>query len=221
MFLPFGLRTAPRIFNYFAEALHWVLETLKEWNVTHYLDNFLVVFPANTDITLYSQQFDDILEMFGISKATEKDSQGCTVIHLGFEFDSINMEVRLPANKKTRALKSVQSLLSTKHVTFSDLEHSLGFLSHCCQVVPLGRPFLRSLFALLHHNQNRRHFRRIHLSHEAKRDLRWWQYFLNSWSSISLIQISCQNHDVATDASGTKGIGGVYKRQVFSRRMLT
>ena len=221
MFLPFGLRTAPRIFNYFAEALHWVLETLKEWNVTHYLDDFLVVFPANTDITSYSQQFDDILETFDLSKATEKDSQGCTVIHLGFEFDSINMEVRLPENKKTRALKSVQSLLSAKHVTFSDLEHSLGFLSHCCQVVPLGRPFLRSLFALLHHNQNRRHFRRIHLSHEAKRDLRWWQRFLNTWNSISLIQISRQNHDVATDASGTKGIGGVYKRQVFSRRMPT
>ena len=36
MFLPFGLRTAPRIFNLFAEALHWVFETLYEWNCTHY-----------------------------------------------------------------------------------------------------------------------------------------------------------------------------------------
>ena len=40
MFLPFGLCTAPRIFNLFAEALHWVFETLNEWNVTHYLDDF-------------------------------------------------------------------------------------------------------------------------------------------------------------------------------------
>ena len=28
MFLPFGLRTAPKIFNLFSEALHWVFETL-------------------------------------------------------------------------------------------------------------------------------------------------------------------------------------------------
>jgi hypothetical protein len=28
MFLPLGLRTAPRIFNLFSEALHWVFETL-------------------------------------------------------------------------------------------------------------------------------------------------------------------------------------------------
>jgi hypothetical protein len=32
MFLPFGLRTAPRIFNLFSEALHWVFETLQGWN---------------------------------------------------------------------------------------------------------------------------------------------------------------------------------------------
>ena len=50
MFLPFGLRTAPRIFNLFAEALHWVFETLNEWNVTHYLDDFLFVFPSGTDL---------------------------------------------------------------------------------------------------------------------------------------------------------------------------
>src|SRR5271156_696554 len=72
MFLPFGLRTAPRIFNLFAEALHWVLETLFEWNVTHYLYDFLFVFPPHTDISSISAQFDSVLEEFGLTKATEK-----------------------------------------------------------------------------------------------------------------------------------------------------
>jgi hypothetical protein len=57
MFLPFGLRTAPRIFNLFSEALHWVFKTLRGWNLTHYLDDFLIVFPPDTDITTYSRQF--------------------------------------------------------------------------------------------------------------------------------------------------------------------
>src|SRR5438046_5650207 len=82
MFLPFGLHTAPRIFNLFAEALHWVFETLHEWNVTHYLDDFLFMFPPNTDITVISLQFDDVLTKFGLTKATEKDSDGCVVMHL-------------------------------------------------------------------------------------------------------------------------------------------
>ena len=41
MFLPFGLRTALRIFNLFSEALHWIFEILLGWNLTNYLDDFL------------------------------------------------------------------------------------------------------------------------------------------------------------------------------------
>jgi hypothetical protein len=100
MFLPFGLRTAPRIFNLFAEALHWVFETLFKWNCTHYLDDFLLVFPPGTDIASISSDFDHVLAKFGLSKAVEKDSNGCVVIHLGFEFDSTKMQVRLPRSKK-------------------------------------------------------------------------------------------------------------------------
>jgi hypothetical protein len=219
MFLPFGLRTAPRIFNLFAEALHWVFETLHEWNVTHYLDDFLFVFPPNTDITVISLQFDDVLAKFGLTKATEKDSDGCVVVHLGFEFDSTNMQVRLPPNKKQRALDAVNTLLSSSTVTHTMLETTLGFLSHCCQVVPLGRPFLRALFSQICRSNSRPRPLRFRLTHNSRSDLRWWLQFLTSWSSISMIQLSRISFDVATDASRAKGIGGVHKRLVFSERI--
>jgi len=221
MFLPFGLRTAPRIFNLFAEALHWIFDTLHEWNVTHYLDDFLFVFPPGTDLSPYSLQFDQVLSSFGLSKAVEKDSNGCVVIHLGFEFNSNTMEVTLPPNKKQRAVDAVNFLLSSSSVSFSVLQNTLGFLSHCCQVVPLGRPFLRNLFSLLNYGNLLSRGRRIRISRAAKIDLQWWQRFLSSWVAIAMIQPSRVNHDVATDASGLKGIGGVHKRCVFSERMPT
>ena len=219
MFLPFGLRTAPRIFNLFAEALHWIFETLYEWNVTHYLDDFLFVFPAGTDIDPLSKTFDQVLATFGLSKAAEKDSQGCVVVHLGFEFDSSAMEIRLPPNKKQRALDAINSLLSSTTVSLSTLESTLGFLSHCCQVVPLGRPFLRHLYSLISCCTTRHRFRRIRIPRAAKDDLRWWLRFLTSWSAVSMIQPSRPIYDIATDASGIKGIGGVFQRQVFSERI--
>ena len=219
MFLPFGLRTAPRIFNLFAEALHWVFETLHEWNVTHYLDDFLFVFPPNTDIDTISTQFDAVIAEFGFTKAAEKDSEGCVVVHLGFEFDSIQMQVRLPPNKKQRAIDAVDTLLSSPTVTHAMLETTLGFLSHCCQVVPLGRPFLRNLFSQVCRSNSRHHFLRIRLTRDSRNDLRWWRQFLMSWSSISMIQLSRICFDVATDASGTKGIGGIHNRLVFSERI--
>jgi len=138
MFLPFGLRTAPRVFNLFSEALHWIFTTLYHWDVTHYLDDFLAVFPPNADILTHSQVFDSILATVGLTKAPEKDSEGTTVSYLGFEFDSMNMEVRLPPNKRLRALRAVHRLLNATSASYSALEETLGFLSHCCQVVPLG-----------------------------------------------------------------------------------
>ena len=41
--LPFGLRSAPCLFNHFADALHWVLATNYHIDAVHYLDDFLLV----------------------------------------------------------------------------------------------------------------------------------------------------------------------------------
>ena len=219
LFLPFGLRTSPRIFNLFSEAIHWVLETIYGWMVSHYLDDFFGVFPADTEPDGPSQIFDATLGEFGFVKANEKDEWGTVVTHLGFQFDSDLMEVRLPPNKHARAIKAVSDLLSLKSaVPQASLEETLGFLSHCCQVIPLGRPFLRQLFSLL---KRKSHYRRIRLNSEVKQDLRWWKLFLSSWSTISLIQLSRPVFYVSTDASGLKGIGGVYDRRIFSSRVPT
>ena len=218
MFLPFGLRTAPRLFNLFAEALHWVFEFLYKWKVTHYLDDFLFVFPPGTNTDGPSIQYDQVLATLGFSGALEKNMEGHIVTHLGFEFDSMKMEVRLPLNKKLRALTATQALLEAKTVTTATLDETLGFLSHCSQVVPLGRPFLRNLFSLLRRTDK---MARIHIPKAAKQDLRWWTRFLSSWPAISMIQCSRVNYDLATDASGLRGIGGIFKGKIFSQRVPT
>jgi hypothetical protein len=45
--LPFGLSTAPFLFNLFAEGLHWILEACLEladgWLMHHYIDDFIVI----------------------------------------------------------------------------------------------------------------------------------------------------------------------------------
>ena len=94
-----GLRTTPRIFNLFSEALHWVFETLFCGNLTHYLDDFLIVFPPGTSIDGLLKRYDAVLATFGLSPASEKDMNGQVVTHLGFEPDSNATEVRLPLNK--------------------------------------------------------------------------------------------------------------------------
>ena len=216
LFLPFGLRTSPRIFNLFSEAIHWILEEIHGWSISHYLDDFFAVFPPHAELDGPSQIFDNVLSEIGFVKAPEKDESGTIVTHLGFQIDSDLMEVRLPPNKHARAVKAVSELASRKLVLQTSFEETLGFLSHCCQVIPLGRPFLRQLFSLL---KRKSRYRRIRLNSEAKQDLRWWTLFLSSWSTISFIQLSRTVFHVSTDASGLKGIGGVYNGRIFSSRV--
>ena len=124
---------------------------------------------------------------------------------------SVSLQTRNSVPCKLSELSSTQRP-SPPHSSMK----SLGFLSHCCQIVPLGRQFLRNVFALLHRTEKST---RIHISQAAKKDLRWWLTFLSSWSTITIIQSSRVNYDVAIDASGLKGIGGIYNSQIFSQRV--
>ena len=126
------------------------------------------------------------------------------------------MPVTLPPNKKQRAIDAVESLLSVSTVSLNALESALGFLLHCCQVVPLGHPFLHQLFSLLCRCSEHNHFCKIRIPRVAKEDLHWWRRFLESWSTVSLIQPSHQIHDVTkADTSELRALA-VYTEGIFS-----
>ena len=174
IFLSFDLCIAPRIFNLFAEALYWIFEIFEEWNVTHYLDDFLFIFSSDIDTTQLSAEFDHILAEFDLSKAIEKDADDYVIIHLGFEFDSIKMQVSLSSNKKLHTLDAINSLLSTSIISFQSLESILDFLSHYCQIISFEYLFLRQFFSLLCYYNAWCHFRKIRIPRLVKDDLHWW-----------------------------------------------
>lgn len=217
LFLPFGLRTAPFIFNLFAEALHWILQRKYSWILHHYLDDFISFFPAGTNPRTAGIQFQETCDQLGFLVAEDKNVQGTVVDYLGIIIDSETMEARLPPNKKDRVLAEVNRLLKQKSpITRADLQSVLGFLTFCTRVFPLGRPFLRHLFNMLN---TQRTSQRLTLA--ARRDLHWWKTLLPIWPGVTAIAPERQEFTIATDASGTKGIGGIWfaTREVFSTRM--
>ena len=71
--LPFGLCSAPSIFNNFASALHWVLENNYGASLLHYLDDFLLVDPPDQPTCQESMStMLQVNETMGIPVATEK-----------------------------------------------------------------------------------------------------------------------------------------------------
>lgn len=209
--LPFGLRSAPFLFNELATALHWILHTNYHIpSMLHYLDDFLFMAPTmltcqhakNSMLTLCSQ--------LQIPLSWEKVEGPTTCLSfLGIDIDTEAWELRLPEDKLTSLLTELHSWLTRHKCTKRQLLSLVGKLSFATKVIPAGRIFLRRLINLsttvrqLHHH--------ITLNAEAKADIRWWVTFLPSWNGSAPILeptwTPSTTMELFTDASACHGFG--------------
>jgi hypothetical protein len=211
-FLPFGLRTAPYIFDLFAKALHWILDTqaTPEFETIHYLDDFLGVGPASA-APEFSHQFARTCNRLGLRIKESKSITSTTADFGGIELDTLAMEARLPSAKLHKATELVEHALKKGKLNLQELQSLIGFLSFCCKVVPLGRSFLRRLYdATSSYPRSESGTKRRRLTAEMKADLRWWQRFLPSWNGIAIIRPARATLLAWTDASGHDSLGGYF-----------
>ena len=217
--LPFGLRSAPCLFNRFADALHWVLATNYQIDAVHYLDDFLLVGAAGQQQCTSSVQVTlSVCERLGIPVAFEKlEGPSTQITFLGIVLDSEARRLSLPQDKLRDILQMVQSWLGRYKSTKRELLPLIGKLSFAAKVVPAGHLFLRRLIDLsttvdrLHHH--------IRINSEARADLAWWARFLPTWNGVAMFLdpgwISAETLNLFTDASGIHGFGGYFNGSWF------
>ena len=71
--LPFGLRSAPKVFNAVADALNWHLHQMGIPLVCHYLDDFIIIAPSHSTQCQQSLAIlDKVCESLGVSLAEHK-----------------------------------------------------------------------------------------------------------------------------------------------------
>ena len=220
--LPFGLRSAPFLFNQYADVLEWILRNnYSITNLIHYLDDFLLVgLPTSNDCEQALALMLDLCARLGFPIASEKlEGPTTLIVFLGILIDTQRMELRLPPDK----LKSLRQLLQEwqygkSKVTKRQLLSLIGKLSFAAKVIPAGRIFLRRLIDLSA-TVKKLHYR-ISLTAEAKEDIKWWQDFMPSWNGISLMiqpnWESSSDLQLYTDASGTLGFGAYFDGAWFS-----
>ena len=106
--LPFGLRSAPKIFTAVADAIAWALHCA---GVEHQLDDFLFFVPpaAGTGSATLTKAM-QVLQNLGIPVATHKtEGPSCIVTFLGILIDTQSLQLRLPPEKLSRLQSLVQS----------------------------------------------------------------------------------------------------------------
>ncbi|KAL9986312.1 hypothetical protein ACROYT_G000446 [Oculina patagonica] len=147
--LPFGLRSAPYLFNLLSNAIEWILlnHCLVSF-VCHILDDFLIIEPASFSppLNLLCQQsLNSMLLTFsnlGIPIAANKtEGPSTTLEFMGIILDTVRMEARLPADKVERIQASLVLFQTKRTCTLKELQSLIGTLNFACRVIPQGDPF--------------------------------------------------------------------------------
>ena len=145
IYLPFGLHSAPFLFNQLSDGLEWILKNNYGIQYAiHILDNFFI---AERSKLACLTNFSTLLHVFMSLKApvvASKTIGTCQEIEfMGIVLDSVCMEARLPQGKLSRINVLLNSFKYRRSVHLVDLQSLIGTLQFACKVVVPGRTFLQ------------------------------------------------------------------------------
>ena len=218
--LPFGLRSAPFIFNSVADMVEWIL--LNQHAVSdllHYLDDFITAGPPHSAQCAYNLSTAlTVCKSLGLPLHPNKCVGPTTTLSvLGIELDSVQQVARLPEEKLVALKQLIDTWTQRKWCKKQELESLIGHLHHAAKVVWPGRTFLRRLIDLLCCFRSRDH--PIRINQEFRQDLLWWQRFLSSWHGVGFWLYPglspVADLEVTSDAAGSVGFGAYSQGQWF------
>ena len=184
--LPFGLRSAPFIFNSVAEMAEWILRhNYSIPDLLHYRDDYITAGPPECfDCARNLAVASSVCQQLGLPLHPDKTVGPSTCLTtLGIELNSILQIARLPTAKLLDLKLLLREWSSRKWCTRVQLESLIGKLHYACLVVWPGRTFLRRMINLLSAFRSRDH--PICLNVEFRLDLLWWIEFIEEWNGTS------------------------------------
>ena len=221
--LPFGLTSAPRLFEVFATAIEkFIKGEGVEW-LKHYLDDFLLISHGDNKLRAMVE-YRTVLRVFaelGVELAKEKLSKPSTKIEfLGIIIDTEEMTMSLPPDKLERYRLLLDKLRDRKVISIEELQSLIGVLVYSSAIIQSGSSFYYHLRRMLEEAKGDLvgdpTEAPIPLSAGALREIEWWSTFIVAWNGKNLISPLSRNfipHDVHrmyTDACQT-GMGAWFE----------
>ena len=196
--LPFGLRSAPKIFSAVADVLEWILLQVGVTFIIHYLDDYLTMGKKHTkecenNLAIIQQ----ICAWLGFPlKVVKMEGPTEILIFLGILIDTLRMELRLP-QEKLAELKSLTAQWKYKQAsTKCQLLSFIDKLAHAAKIVKPGRTFLWRMLDVAHSINDLNHY--VKLKSDFKSDLAWWECFFGAleWALHSTINKHLQRYGI-------------------------
>ena len=219
--LPFGLRSAPKIFSRFADVLqHVLLKEAPACFIQHYLDDFLILGKPDSDNCLNGlNRCISVCQQLGVPLAEEKtEGPSSCITYLGFVIDTIKLEISLPIKKVEKVKHFLDHWKDRKSGTKRKLLSLVGLLQHCSQAIPLSKIFLRRLIDRAHSVAELHYF--VHLTLWERDDLNWWYSLFDQWNGRCLFHFAgfekAPEVFVSSDSAANYGFGAIYNNEWFA-----
>jgi len=210
--LPFGLRSAPKIFSAIADGLQWILVQNGITHLLHYLDDFIFMAASVEDASRQKDILVSTCTRLGIPLEMSKmEGPSTCLTFLGIEVDTVASQLRLPVRKLLKLKQELTHCLHRRSITKRELESLTGLLQFASKVIRPGRSFLRQLYAMQSIGSHPDHH--VRLNSAARADITWWYLFADSWNGISMLWDSHNLNPefiMFSDASGSWGCGAFW-----------
>ena len=91
-------------------------------------------------------------QKLGVPVADEKTvSPETCLTYLGYELNSVAMEIRIPQDKLKEILQQIETFLSKTKVTLRQLYSLTGSLAFCAKAMPSARAFVPRMYSAMKH----------------------------------------------------------------------
>ena len=141
--LPFGLRSAPKLFTVVADALLRIMGQHGVRKGIHYIDDFLILGPADSDVCGKALETCMVIcRRLGVAVTPHKtEGPGTSISFLGILIDSERMVLQLPQDKLTRLCHLIVEWRGRKCCK-RQLLSLIGQLQHASEWCKQGALFL-------------------------------------------------------------------------------
>uniref|UniRef100_A0A1I8I7K6 CUB domain-containing protein n=2 Tax=Macrostomum lignano TaxID=282301 RepID=A0A1I8I7K6_9PLAT len=187
--LPFGAAASVEVFHRLSQAVKRMMQRRGFNDIGSYLDDFAIAASSKDDCQLALDTLLNLLRKLGFSINWSKVVAPCTrLVYLGVLIDTVSGLLELPKDKLDATKSQLQSALSRKRITKRQLQSLCGRINWVCQVVRIGRCFLRPLLLELSDLKQQRHKLRVH--NDLREILSCWaiESDASNWGGCGIIR---------------------------------
>lgn len=224
--LPFGLTSAPFLFQTFTQTLEKGIEKIINVKSKVYIDDWFITDENRKELVNKFASFQNLLSYLGVGLQHAKTEGPATrLTYLGIGIDSIKHNLFLPETKRKKYSEYLGAFLEEKESTMETIAKMAGRLVHISAVHKEGMGHVQPLWNIMY--ADRTTWTRRQLMHEVltveeslKDSLQWWKAVLQQpqvsrkiwmskrkklfiWSRETAIEEQYEAITLCTDASDT------------------